>query len=217
MRRFVFAVLVVAMLVIPTTAFAQVPDRIMQLGDPIIMVYPGLFAPLVRADSHLTRVDTTLGYPWTPILGTWTMPKEQGEQRKLTRELVDPVTGDKLGSAVERSDVFGNWFKVMMLPRDEAFYPCSFPLKWKCNYVVAGPGGLPVIEWHSPVQMNYDPVLTFLGLNFWPFLLDSPFADPQDTIHPVFLDTFDFNPLGVTGWHENILVDGMLWKWSDPN
>ena len=211
MRRFLFAVLVVAMLVVPSTVFAQPPDDVAQLGDLGIYVVGG-FIPLERVDAHVTRVSTLFGWPWTPATGTYWMPAPQGEQRKLTRKLYDPVTGDAIGSAVERADVFGNFNKVMMTPpRDEAFYPCSFPFKWKCNYLVAPA----VMEWHSPVQMNYDPFLTVLGLNYWPYLDISAAADPQDTISPVWIDVFNYNPLFPWGYHENWEINGMLWKLSD--
>ncbi|MFC2015590.1 hypothetical protein ACFLUM_01515 [Chloroflexota bacterium] len=233
MRRFLFAVLIVAMLAVPSTALAAdpEPDYVLQLGDLMTFNWVG-FTPLERVDAFVTRAPTaafdpvtgecdysvgtgwpleTGGVPIPPLTGSGWKRECRSEQRKLTRELVDPVTGDKLGSAVEYANAFGRFNEIMMLPRDEVFYPCSFPLKWKCNYEV----GLGVWEYHSPVQMNYDPVLVLAGEDYWPWLDDSVFADPRDTISPLWVDVLNFDPLNPLTGHWDVECNGMAWKWSD--
>jgi hypothetical protein len=88
-----------------------------------------------------------------------------------------------------------------MLPRDEAWYPCSFPHKWKCNYV----DDSAAVEWHSPASQPFETGL------YWPWLDVDPAANPMDTVSPLevwlvsetFARTIAFE---ITGYY---------WKLSD--
>jgi hypothetical protein len=93
--------------------------------------------------------------------------------------------------------MFGWYYAEFMMPRDEVWFPCGFPLKWQCNYVI-DPW---TVEYHSPANMVYEPGL------FWPWL-----ADPMDTVSPLEVYLIDATGAGYIIPFE---VTGMYWKWTD--
>ena len=104
---------------------------------------------------------------------------------------------------------WGGYYAEFMLPRDEAWFPCSYPLKWKCNYELA-PG---VWEYHSPAVMAYE----CRWINPWTLeCLDWPWiVAPYDTIAPVYIDIFnDQSPLPFGYWFE-LEIAGYFWKFTD--
>ena len=161
MRRLLYAVIIVAMLAIPAgSAFAdapkmeQIPDGWWLLGelwwtpdygDPAFDVW----APYERVDAYMWQPSTLAGWPLTqaPIMGTWWLGIGESDYRRMS-----------YAEDYFYADMFGGYYAEFMLPRDEVWFPCSFPLKWKCNF--ATPFG---IEYHSPAAMAYE--CWFEGLN----------------------------------------------------
>jgi len=236
MRRLLYAVMVVAMLAIPASAaFAdapktdQIPDGWWLLGelwwtpdygDPAFDVW----APFERVDAFMWRpptcdwYDFDLGYcicadydfvldvcvnefemwPLTqaPIMGTWWMDLPGSDYRRMS-----------YAEDYFYADMFGGYYAEFMLPRDEVWFPCSFPLKWKCNFLT--PTG---IEYHSPAAMAYE--CWWEGLNL--VCLDWPWAvAPYDTISPVVFDIFNSENLFPYGFEYELEIAGMFWKLSD--
>jgi hypothetical protein len=72
-----------------------------------------------------------------------------------------------------------------MLPRDEAWYPCSFPLKWKC------PGT------YADEYRYWDPV-------------DNPTAD---VVHPVWLVVYADD--WTYAESIELTITGLYWYFSD--
>jgi hypothetical protein len=222
MKRVLYAVLILAMLAVPvSTAFADVPDAGDQpipypfgpnfLGE-LVLVLGGGFAPFERVDAFLYRPPTVdaLGNPIWPLVtypppvgpnGVWWWPGPDSQQRRWS-------FAETEGTVFERADNTGFWFAVLMLPRDEVWYPCSFPLKWKCN-IDLGPLGW---IYHSPQRVVYDPA--FGPLSFWPWLIFDPGADPADTVSPLVMDVMNYSVprLGVS-WQT--VVDGYYWTPED--
>ncbi len=64
---------------------------------------------------------------------------------------------------------------MFMLPRDEVWFPCSFPLKWKCNYQVSPERHRVPLPGNPAVRDR--PVLAVARLR--------PAANPMDTVSPV--------------------------------
>jgi len=227
MKRVVYAAVILAMLAVPvSTAFAEAPDvpnQPIYYGDTILgqLVWAaGIgFVPYERVDAWLYRPPTVdqwgnpIGWPnwWLPpavgptLNPTWWWLGGESMQRRWTFSETE-------GTVFERADGNGNFAFQLMLPRDEVWYPCSFPLKWKCNYDL-GPGG---IQWHSPQFVAYDPAFVFhpvLG-PWWPWLLIDPASDPQDTVSPLQWAVINYgNP--TWGWLFESTVYGYAWKVSD--
>jgi hypothetical protein len=97
------------------------------LGDPMAITGFG-YAPGLHLNIGLYRPDTVGGYAWI-----WAPPAG----RTATYYEVPPSIETRRQAEVYALDN-GSWATVFMLPRDEAWYPCSFPLKWKC------PGTMPM-------------------------------------------------------------------------
>jgi hypothetical protein len=222
MKRVLYAVLILAMLAVPvSTAFADVPEVGDQVAYPfgpnflgeLVLVLAGGFTPFERVDAWLTRPATedAFGNPVWPLTtyappvgpkgNLWWWPGDASEQRRWS-------FAETEGTVFERADFFGQWAAILMLPRDEVWYPCSFPFKWKCNYSPA-PG---VEVFHSPQRVVYDP--GFGLLSFWPWLVFDLAADPQDTVSPLWMDVmnYDFPRVGVQ-WET--VVDGYYWTPED--
>jgi hypothetical protein len=195
------------------SAVAAEPKRVdqliqAQLGE-VWGFYFGGFFPYERVDAWMHRPATidALGntiWPFAdpPVVGTWWW------------------TGD--GSTIRRqswptyqyADGAGYYFAMFMLPRDEVWFPCSYPFKWKCNYIIN-----PITtEWHSPATQPFETGL------YWPWLDIDAAADPQDTVSPVQVwlcnmgsqcdDTippYAWAPV----WTIDFEVTGYFWKWSD--
>lgn len=211
MRRLLYAVIIVAMLAIPAgSAFAdapkmeQIPDGWWLLGelwwtpdygDPAFDVW----APYERVDAYMWQ-PSTLGGVWpltqAPIMGTWWAEIGASDYRRMS-----------YAEDYFYADMFGGYYAEFMLPRDEVWFPCSFPLKWKCNF--ATPTG---IEYHSPAAMAYE--CWWEGLNL--VCLDWPWAvAPYDTIAPVVIDIANFENMFPYGFEYELEIAGMFWKLSD--
>jgi len=216
MRRVLYIVLLVALLAVPaSSAFAQEPQQIpveetLYLGELLIVLTDG-WDPFERVDAYLYRPAAVYpdGWPLTtvaPVAGPtgnmWWWTGDASEQRRWS-------FAETEGTVFETSDVFGIWGAVLMLPRDEVWYPCSFPLKWKCNYYL-GDG---TYELHSPQRVNY---IGFpLALEYWPWIdVFGAAADPMDTISPLEIDVMNYT-VPRYGYQFEAVVDGYDWKWSD--
>jgi hypothetical protein len=210
MRRLLYAVLVAAMLVIPATAFAdepqmeQIPDGWWILGelwDTPDYGNPGfdVWAPFERVDAYMWQ-PSTIGGVWpltqAPIMGTWWLEIGASDYRRMS-----------YAEDYWYADMFGGYYAEFMLPRDEVWFPCSFPLKWKCNFIT--PTG---VVYHSPAAMAYE--CWFEGLNL--VCLDWPWAvAPYDTIAPVVIDIGNFENIFPYGFEYELEIAGMFWKMSD--
>jgi hypothetical protein len=200
MRKVLFAAVALVMLLslFAGSAVAAEPKRVEQnyigqLGEVWFHYYGGFF-PFERVDAYLYRPSTLAGWPLVdpPVVGTWWW------------------TGD--GSQVRRqswpdwqfADMFGYYFTQFMLPRDEVWFPCSYPLKWKCNYIIDPY----TIEWHSPATQPFE-----LGM-YWPWLDYDAAANPMDTVSP--LEVWLVGETGF-GWIIEFEVTGYYWKWTDIN
>jgi hypothetical protein len=198
MKRMLFATIVLVLLFGSVgSAFAAEPQQIggVVLGDTI-MVTADFGLPGIRVDAYLYRPSTLAGWPFAggPVNGTYFMPIGDSEMRRQSYP------------AYQFTDQFGFYFAEFMLPRDEAWYPCSFPLKWKCNYQVA----VGEIEYHSPVEMVFEcreigPMV--LECLTWPWA-----GNPMDTVAPLELSVIDEFGFGYVADME---VLGMFWKFSD--
>jgi len=198
MKRMLFATLVLVLLFgSVSSAFAAEPQQVLPvvLGD-VIFINAAFGAPGIRVDAYLFRPSTLAGWPFVggPVNGTYFMPIGESEMRRQSYP------------AYQFTDDFGFYFAEFMLPRDEVWYPCSFPLKWKCNYEVA-PG---VIEYHSPAMMVFEcrevAPMVLECLN-WPWA-----GNPMDTVAPLEVSVIDEFGFAYTFPLE---VLGMFWKFSD--
>jgi hypothetical protein len=198
-RVLLSAVVLVILLGSFSTAFAAEPEQVppILLGD-IEAWYVDWGLPYIGIDAYLYRPSTLGGWPigsGTPDWGTWWWTGPDSSQRRQS------------WPAYQMTDMWGFYYVEFMFPRDEVWYPCGFPLQWKCNYVI-DPFG--TVEWHSPADMLYE--CRFIN----PFVLeclDWPWAvDPQDTVSPLQVLLIDEFGWGVAVDYE---VLGMYWKFSD--
>jgi hypothetical protein len=229
MRRFVFAVVLVAMLALPVSGvFAaepqvieQIPDGWWLLGEiwwtPDWVGDPGSFGflpwtPGERVDSFMTRPSTMLGWPLTqaPITGDWWWTGPASVQRRMSYEF----SGDDYKFANEWGGYYAQW----LLPRDEVWFPCDYPLQWRCNTELA-PG---VWEYHSPAWMAYECIIEgpYLICLDWPWVDIDPvtgmnMAAPYDTISPVVVDIFNPDSPFPYGYQFELEIAGYFWKFSD--
>jgi hypothetical protein len=214
MKRMIFLTLVLVLLGTAGTAFAD-PQRVTQDPDPVTLgdvwwFYYPFDEPDLRVDAYLYRPSTLVWdetleefvseWPFAggPAYGTYWYPDFESRQRRmnLSGHAPDPDDPDPVYLF---TDAFGYYYAEFMMPRDEVWFPCGFPLKWKCNYAIS-----PVeTEYHSPVQMVYPD-----GLE-WPWA-----ADPQDTVSPLEVYLIDENGDGYIIPFE---VTGMYWILSDLN
>jgi hypothetical protein len=228
MRRVLYVLIVLAMLAVPASsvfavepqAVEQLPGGEVYLGE-LLLLLEGGFLPFERVDAWLTRPKAVFPGGWPlatqpPVVGPtgnmwwWTGPAS--EQRRWS-------FAETEGTVFETADMFGVWGAILMLPRDEVWYPCSFPLKWKCNYYVEGEYFL-----HSPQTLNFLPSSTEIfppALRYWPWEdLFGAAADPKDTISPLWIDIQNYGrpgppPEGPIGVQYEVVVTGYDWKWSD--
>jgi hypothetical protein len=211
MRRVLYTVILVAMLAIPAgNAFAAPPpSQVIQdgwwiLGEiwwtPDYMATTPKWAPFERVDAYMTRPSTLAGWPLNqaPIMGTWWWTGPASKERRMS------YAEDYL-----YANQWGGYYAQFMLPRDEVWFPCSYPLKWKCNYQTA-PG---VWQYHSPAAMAYE--CRWINAVYFE-CLDWPWAvAPYDTISPVVIDIYD--PGFPAGWSYEFELEiaGYFWKFSD--
>jgi hypothetical protein len=104
------------------------------------------------------------------------------------------------------ADSFGYYYAEFMQSRDEVWYPCSFPLKWKCNFWADEF----TYVYHSPDLMVYECLTPFECLS-WPWV-----GEPRDTVSPleVHIQGFLYD-FGSTYYIFPFEVRGMTWKWQD--
>jgi hypothetical protein len=207
MRKLLYAVLVLAMLLPVGSAFADVPEGLTPempeqaapalLGEVWWFLGTGYY-PFERVDVYMYRPSTLLGWPWAfgPDWGTWWWTGGDSEMRRMS------FAEDWL-----YADEFGWYYAEFMLPRDEVWFPCSFPLKWKCNYEIL-PG---VYEFHSPYAMAYECE----GI----FCLDWPWAvAPYDTVSPVevwMIGEYALSAAPSPVYVFPFEILGMYWKFTD--
>ena len=205
MRKVFFAVLVLALLIPVGSVFAE-PQQVSQnidgpyiLGElwetPAGLYGAAIWEPFERVDAYLTR--PAAAYPddwpfdWGPVgywadIDPWWWTGPASEPRRMC------YAEDWL-YATE----WGGYYAEFLLPRDEVWYPCSFPLKWKCDYEVAPD----VWIYHSPQVVALPEVLALLD---WP---------PYDTISPLIIDVMDADHEWVVSFEMEIL--GYTWYASD--
>ena len=219
MRRLLYFVIVIAMLAIPaSSAFAaERPQSADQpifagqfyLGEIVWVSVGGLFDPGERADAWLTRPAAVFPTSWPLVAapigglgGAWWVTEGSSMTRRMSyAEDPNLVAND-----------WGIWNAIFMLPRDEVWYPCSFPLKWKCNFEIA-PG---LFELHSPALVVYDASIPAF-MQYWPWEdIFGPVADVQDTISPMWLDVMNYGPVSKA-FNFDLEIVGYEWKWSDIN
>jgi hypothetical protein len=232
MKKIVYAVVVLAMLALPvSSAFASEPNVSdawipapgyygdVVLGQPLPFAATG-FIPNSRVDGWLFRPPTVDLWgnplPWPLNYVPNTPPTAAGYAWALLGgSNIRRVTfAETEGTVFERADSFGNYLVPVMLPRDEVWYPCSFPLKWKCNYNI----GTPAEEFHSPRFMVYGPGTPLQ----WPWIDGIPgvlpafgaASDPQDVISPLWIIVSDYQDPQY-GWVWEATVLGMGWVRSD--
>ena len=152
------------------------------------------------------------------IMGDWWMTLPESDYRRMS-----------YAEDYWYADMFGGYYAEFMLPRDEVWYPCSFPLKWKCNFLLPSWE----IEYHSPAVMAYE--CWFEGLNLvcldWPWAvfpgsgcpkpndesanaIQDP-GNPCDTIAPAVIDIGNFENTFPYGFQYELEIAGMFWKYSD--
>lgn len=228
MKRVMFVAIVLALLLGSfSTAFAGEPTRVEQAPLPTLLgdvwgFYFDFGAPGIRVDAYLYRPATSywdpillewveLGWPFAvaPQFGTWWWDPTTLPEDPMTVVFNDSEMRRQSWPSYQYTDIWGFYYAEFMFPRDEAWFPCGFPLQWKCNYVVDPMGTL---EWHSPAAMAYE--CRFLDANLAIIeCLDWPWAvDPMDTISPLevyLIDEFGF------GYIIPFEVTGMYWKFSD--
>lgn len=213
MRRVLFAFVVLAVLAVPASVVAVEPEQEIAVGEvylgELVLISVGGYAPGEPVDAWLYRPSTLAGWPLTnqpPILnadGTaaW-LVQGASEQRRWS-------FAETAGTPFAVADAFGIWGAILMIPRDEAWFPCGFPLKWKCNFEVS-PG---LWEVHSPQRVNYINFPT--GWDYWPYIdWFGAAGDPADVISPLEIDVFNYGPT-VYGPQFEAVVTGYDWKWSD--
>lgn len=111
------------------------------------------------------------------------------------------------------ADQFGWYYAKFMHSRDEVWYPCSFPYKWKCNYATSPT----TVVFHSPYNVVYDCIGPFQCLTWpWDTALIAGDESPQDTVGPLTAHIQGAGYFfGSPYYVEPYEVLGYSWKWSD--
>lgn len=225
MRRLLYAVLFLALLIPTGSVFAE-PQVIDQYedgmwllgeiwwtpdwlyGEPIWEAEDEVTGLPERVDAFLTRPSTLEGWPfeWGPYqfwdgvdadllpsdyvdVDPWYLPKEQSSQRRIS------YAEDWL-YATE----WGGYYAEFLLPRDEAWFPCSFPNKWACDFEVAPNDWV----YHSPQLVVWEPGGAQEGILLW---------DPYDTVSPLVVDIQDEEK--EFGVQFQLEIIGYTWYASD--
>jgi hypothetical protein len=235
MRRILYAAILLAVLLIPAANVSAEPDQVCDyeganwdgwwllgeiwwtpdwLGDPEWWdVDCWNWAPGERVDTWMTRPAAWWPGGWPldqpPIMGGWWMDAPESDQRRMSYEF----SGDDYKFA----NMWGGYYAQFMLPRDEVWFPCSYPYKWQCNYHPAPY----TYEFHSPAVMAYECYYAFpnwICLD-WPWFYDDGFnlwqEAPYDTISPAVIDIFNTESPWPYGYHFELEIAGYFWKWSD--
>jgi len=110
------------------------------------------------------------------------------------------------------ADSFGYYYVEFMQSRDEVWFPCSFPLKWKCNFWADEF----TYVFHSPDLMTYECLGPFECLSWPKDPVMNAVLDPRDTVSPLEVhiqgELYDF---GSAYYIFPFEVRGMSWKWQD--
>ena len=212
MKRVLYTLLLIAMLAVPMgTVFAEEPQVVEQIPDgwwllgelwwtPDALAATPLWGAFERVDAYMHRPSTLAGWPLTqaPIMGTYWMEIGASQQRRMS-----------YAEDYFYANMFGGYYAEFMLPRDEVWFPCDWPLQWQCNYVI-DPF---TIEYHSPAAMAYECQMID---PFNMICLDWPWAvAPYDTISPVTIDIFNSEAPFPWGVQYELEIAGMFWKFSD--
>jgi hypothetical protein len=225
MKRVMFLTLALVLLFGAVPAFAQETQPPAVILGEVWWFYFDFGAPDLRVDAYLYRPATSawvpdglgggdwvsLGWPFAaaPAYGTWWWDPTVPPENPLLPALNDSQQRRMSYPSYQYTDEWGFYYAEFMMPRDEVWFPCGFPLQWKCNYVL-DPFG--TMEWHSPAEMVYecrylDPFMTILECLQWPYAVD-----PMDTVSPLEVSLIDEYGFGYTIPFE---VVGMYWKFSD--
>lgn len=242
-RLFVIVAVLVVALMVASPAFAanppQKPDGVASQGytafapawdpfefDPAYTILgtvwdfefwmtdpDGFLAPNMPVDVYLWRPPTVdiLGNAVWPLAmaqtaGTWFLPTVSSEVRRQS------------WPAFQGTNEVGYYYSEFMLPRDEVWYPCSYPCKWNCNFWDPIQN---VAVYHSPaliVPIYRQPIDEFWYLFYplyWPYDLM-----PEDTVHPLTAWAFiGDGPAGAGSWIENAYwefeIGGYFWSTRD--
>jgi len=231
MRRLLYVLLLLALLVPAGSVFAepqvveQIPDGMWVLGEiwwtPDDLFGAPIWDPGERVDAWLTRPATL---EWDDELDMWVKvwPFEWGpwnfwEGWDVPWADVEPWFLGGLASQQRRvsyaedwlyATQWGGYYAEFLLPRDEVWFPCSWPLKWKCDYELAPD----VWERHSPQIVIVEPSDPS---NVWDpegitFLNWAPF----DTVSPLVIDIFN-DAVVPTGVQYQLEIIGYTYYASD--
>lgn len=216
MRRVLFAFFVLAVLAFPASnAFAVEPEQEIAAGEvylgELVLISVSGWTPGEAVDAWLYR-PSTLGGVW-PLAVQPPIANADGNYGYLILPASEQRRwsfAETAGTPFAYADAYGVWGAILMIPRDEAWFPCGFPLQWKCNFEISQG----VWDTHSPQRVNY---INFPpGWAYWPWIdiLNDPLADPADVISPLEIDVFNYGPT-VYGLQFEAVVTGYDWKWSD--
>jgi hypothetical protein len=200
MRRVLFtAIALLILLGSFSTAFAAEPQRVEEIDWAILgevwWFYFDFGIPDMRVDAYMYRPSTLAGWPFAggPEYGTWWWTGPDSEMRRQS------------WPTYQYTDMWGWYYAEFMFPRDEVWFPCSFPYKWKCNYIL-DPWAM---EYHSPAAQPFEcywdgPWLICLD---WPWLIN-----PADTVSP--MEVYLIDEYGG-GYIIPFEILGYYWKFSD--
>lgn len=192
------------------TILGSVWDFEFWLCDPTSPAGTCVTVPNYPVNIWLYSPDTTGGWPldMAQTAGTWFLPIGSSPFRRQS------------WPSYQGTNEFGYYYSEFMLPRDEAWYPCSFPCKWKCNFIDPVTG---TYYDHSPYTLIYvyrEPVGAIWDL-LYP--LYWPYADPlADTVHPLeayategLLESFILDPGRADLLDWEFEVQGYFWSTRD--
>lgn len=245
-KLFVVLSLVVLLSLAASTAFAAEPAKTnatqfsyegeWMLGE-VVEAAVVAFDPITNIVLPYHAVDVWLYRPQTIAFEPW-FPAEWGLAGEWIKEDFDSGLRRQSWPKYQMSDAFGFYYFKFMLPRDEVWYPCSFPCKWKCNYYNPFYGW----DFHSPkvLWFSYPDAWTLTHMPlFWPWDLDwvdpwlgpigaygpPPFylhydypvgqdATPFDTVHP--MEMWVVEPVSATAMYLfEMKIVGYRWRTTD--
>jgi hypothetical protein len=188
----------------PGTALWVPNPALSQGGDWVALGWPFAGGPTWGTwwwGAQSVDGDVHIAPPEDPTVAT----ANDSEQRRmnLSGHAANPDDPDPI---FLYTDVWGYYYAEFMFSRDEVWFPCSYPLKWKCNYTIDAW----TTEFHSPREMWYECIQVAPGI--WE-CLDWPWAlEPADTVSPLevyLIDEFGF------AWIIPFEITGYFWNWSD--
>lgn len=261
MNRKLYAFLALAVLIalVPASAIADSPQAPAPVKTDATIIQPGF--DLLLGDYLLFGLpiqDPVTGFyllNW-PVGGYLYRPATPGVPGAAADQyawwfpgnFADPTqwiagTGDsqvRRQTGVGTTDALGYFYGFFMVPRDEVWYPCSYPCKWKCN-VYSIPLG-EYVEMHSPAAITFqynaptldqaiwwmsheplfwpwdmfwvDPFLGYVNPYYIPYDWTVIDASPFDTVHPLELWIVEEVSYYAAYLFEN-KVWGYTWKNTD--